>query len=406
VIDDKDNTTLSTAVVAIGGGLFICLYNPFWGIAATLAGGVGLIFALATRSKFDVLFKNLKLGKNEAYPILKSKTKTERGFLYKFTLPAGLSVEDFDKNQTAIEQHLGFPVVIKYTFKEITIEEIRSRVKVTYEAEFPPSKGQVSFWVGYDEDGKLTLCDLAAGDPHMMIAGSTGSGKSTALRYIITQLCLKGIRLHLIDLKRGAEFQIFAKCKNVISFCRTRAEAEKTLKGISCEVDRRYDMFYKYDCVDIREYNKKVGGLKYEVVIIDEFADLQYEDSSISILEEIAAKARACGIHLIISTQRPDSHIVNGRIKCNITSILGLKATNDTNSKIIIDRTGLEKLRGNGHGIFKKGGKETEIQCPLLSTEKARELLKDIYVQKDVELEHRPDGEVLDFDFLEAVNDK
>ena len=98
-------------------------------------------------------------------------------------------------------------------------------------------------------------------------------------------------------------------------------------------------------------------------------------------MEEIAAKARACGIHLIISTQRPDHIVLNGRIKANVTTILGLKTTNEANSRIIIDKDGLETLRGKGQGIFKKGS-ETLIQCPYLSVEKARELLHHTYVKR------------------------
>lgn len=185
------------------------------------------------------------------------------------------------------------------------------------------------------------------------------------------------------DLKRGAEFNVFAKSSKVASFSRTKAEAEGVLEEINAEIDRRYDLFFENDVSNIKEYNKnhKKNKLNYEVVIIDEFADLQDEKGSIGIIETVAAKARACGIHLVISTQRPDAKILNGRIKANVSSILGLKTINDINSRIIIDHNGLEHLRGKGHGLFKRSG-EIEIQCPNLSVEDCRDLIKHTYIDK------------------------
>ena len=210
---------------------------------------------------------------------------------------------------------------------------------------------------------------------------------------------LIGISENLLNkYRRGAEFQIFANCNNVETFSRTRAEAETALGKISAEIDRRYDLLYANDCINIKEYLGKGHKLGYEVVIIDEFADLQSEKGSIKLVEGIAAKARACGIHLIVSTQRPDHIILNGRIKANVTSVLGLKTMNENNSRIIIDRPGLEDLRGKGHGIFKRG-KEIEVQCPYLESDAARELLRHTYVKR-VE---PPKKEIKDFDFLEAI---
>lgn len=381
----KEATLLDTSLLAVAGGAIVtALYPPIALIGASMAwcGACGIGYYALSWSKFDRLWKNLNLCKGTAYPILDSKKKTDISEIYTFTLPSGLSIEDFDRCQTAISQYLGRDIEIKYTYKAVQIEVFNQAQKSIYEFEPIQCKGKVEFPVGYDRRGNIVKCDLSSGEPHMLIAGETGSGKSTVLRSIIANIILtKNIKLHLIDLKRGAEFQIFANCKNVVDFARTKAEAYQTLSDISREVDRRYDLFFKHDCVDIKEYNRKFGGMKYEMLIIDEFADLQQKKESIQLLEEIAAKARACGIHLIISTQRPDHIVLNGRIKANVTTILGLKTTNEANSRIIIDKDGLETLRGKGQGIFKKGS-ETLIQCPYLSVEKARELLQHTYVKR------------------------
>src|SRR5699024_9828369 len=128
-------------------------------------------------------------------------------------------------------------------------------------------------------------------------------------------------------MKNGAEFNIFKDCNIVESFSRNIEEAYYTLKSLIDEVDSRYDTFFENDVVNIQEYNKlkNIKKLNYQIVIIDEFADLAYEKDAIHTLETLASKSRASGIYLIISTQRPDAQIVNGRIKANFPCTIGLK---------------------------------------------------------------------------------
>lgn len=402
---NKDNKTgvgmlLNTSLTSLGGGLFIgMLYPPFAVIswAFVCYGGYGIASYISQLSPFDRVFKNLGLWQGVEYPVLKEKKKTDISTIYTFTLPAGLSIEDFEKNKLAIENHLAKEIEIKYTFKAIQIEVFNAAQKELYEYEFTKCKGKVEFPVGYDRRDKLITCNLADGDPHLLIAGTSGGGKSTALRSIITNIILDkpDIKLHLIDLKNGAEFQLFYRCKNVASFSTDIDEADDTLTGVLNEVDRRYKLFRKHNCTDIKEYNKNVGKLGYEMLIVDEFADLQDKKSSILMLEHIAQKSRACGIHIIISTQRPDAQILNGRIKANVTVVLGLKTVNDTNSRIIINENGLEDLKGKGQGIFKNNNK-TRIQCPFLTPEMAKELLQPTYMDKpQIDVDRVLEGDLL-----------
>lgn len=368
-------------------------------------GVFGLSYVMLTWSKLNIVFKNVGLGVDGVYPMLKTKKKTKYSTIYKYTLPAGLCLSDFDKKKEAIEQYLGREVDLKYTYKELFIEVYNQNLKTYYEYETVNVFGKVPLLIGYSKKEDLISCDLASGEPHVLIAGETGSGKSTVLRAMITNLILTAVnvKLHLVDLKNGAEFQLFGKCKNVISFCRRLSDAEKLLQELSLEVDRRYDLFYNGDCKDIEEYNKRnaKNKLDYEVLIIDEFADLQHSKLAMNILDELGRKARACGIHMILSTQRPDAKVLNGNIKANITNVIGLKTLNSTNSSIIIGSTGLEKLRGKGHGWFKRGSTITEIQSPFLDVDKARKLIKHTYVDKNIE---QPKIEIMDnFDFLEAL---
>jgi S-DNA-T family DNA segregation ATPase FtsK/SpoIIIE len=350
----------------------------------------GIAYITMTWSKLQVVFKNVGLGVDGVYPLLKTKKKTKHSVIYKYTLPAGLCLSDFDKKKEAIEQYLGRDVDLKYTYKELFIEVYNKNLKTYYEYEPVNIFGKVPLLIGYNKKSELQTCDLATGEPHVLIAGETGSGKSTVLRAIITNLILTAVnvKLHLVDLKNGAEFQVFSKCKNVVSFCRRLSDAERLLQELSLEVDRRYDLFFKNDAKDIEEYNKQYPKKKldYEVLIIDEFADLQHSKLAMNVLDELGRKARACGVHMILSTQRPDAKVLSGNIKANITNILGLKTLNSTNSSIIIGSTGLEKLRGKGNGLFKRGSGVVEIQAPYLEVKEARELIKHTYLEKEFEL--------------------
>ncbi|WP_427340769.1 FtsK/SpoIIIE domain-containing protein [Caloranaerobacter sp. DY30410] len=411
----KKNLDLFTIglMALITGSIGLNWFNlSVWGYFLYGLGIASCGYHVLDKSRgFKILWENLKLYKGEVYPILKRKKKTPYGYDLRFTLPAGLSTEDFEKNKTAIEQYLDKKIKIRYEHKTLIIE-VYNKSLSKHKFEVVKTNSIVEFPVGYSFGGKIETVDLTDGQPHMLIAGETGSGKSTTLRGIITNLILTKdpnvLELHLIDLKRGAEFGIFSKCKIVKSFSRTKEEAEEILYKLSDEVDRRYTLFYEKNCVDIKEYNRKYrkNKLNYKLVIIDEFADLQNEKDSISIIETLAAKARACGIHLIISTQRPDSKILNGRIKANVPVVLGLKTMNELNSRIIIDCKGLEELKGKGHGILKYKG-EVEIQAMNITPQQARDLVKPYY-RKDSKSKAtkirrtQKVGEVENFDFLKV----
>lgn len=405
----KKESLVDVCITVIMGGYAIALiYPPFVpiGLMMKASGILGLGYYGWHWSKFDKLFKNLKLGMGSSYPLFKSKRTTEHSDIYKFTLPCGLSLKNFDDNKEAIEQYLGKDIDIKYTFKEIYIEVYKDKMKTLYEYTPIKIKGDVPIIIGYDRHGNLITCDLADGEPHMLVAGETGSGKSTVLRSLICNLILKSnVKLHLVDLKMGAEFNVFAKSNKVASFSRTIKEAECILNDMIDEVERRYNLFFKSDVKDIKEYNIKFKNkqMGYEILIIDEFAELQYNKSSMQALDTLGRMARACGLHLLLSSQRPDHKVLTGNIKVNVGTVLGLKTLNSTNSGIIIDTTGLEKLRGKGHGLFKRGN-IVEIQAPFISTEDVKNLIKHTYVKKKVVVTEKENGDIDNFDFLEEFD--
>jgi S-DNA-T family DNA segregation ATPase FtsK/SpoIIIE len=367
-----------SSLLALGAGLLtLSIYPPaaLYGFTVSMIGIIGLAYRLHTYSQFDVIFRNLKLGKEGAFPIKKRADKKDGYTLYEFTLPAGISTEDVERHKEAIQQRIGSEISISYGFKNILIRVYDDRMRHKYEYEPMYIDGSVSLPIGYGRTGKIITVNLSEGEPHLLIAGESGSGKSTILRAIITNLILtKKVDLFLIDLKRGAEFNLFRRCGKVKMFARTEKEALDLLRLASVEVDRRYDLFYEMDCKDIEQYNRAHEKLPYQVIVIDEFADLMHEKQSIRLLEGLSAKGRAAGMHIILSTQRPDAKVISSRIKANVPLVLGLKTNSDINSRIIIGESGLEQLRGAGHGILRHGVLD-EVQCPFLSVERAQELL-------------------------------
>jgi len=406
--DICSNNLFGIGVCAAFGGAAALMVAPWasvlpaYGLIAS--GAACMADSIAHMSKYDVVFKTLKLGKGDAYPLFKGRSKKEGYTLYEFTLPAGMTVDDFTNKQNAIEEYIGRPVEFAYGYKNLLVREYPHNERTLYDYEPQKLKGSVPLMLGYDRTGKLVSVDLASGEPHMYVAGETGSGKSTSLRAIIVNLILcNDIDLYLIDLKNGVEFNMFRNCGCVQGFARNEGEAYTMLTQILKEVERRYNLFAEADCENIISYNKHNAALRYQILIIDEYATLMYEKDSTAVLEQLAAKSRACGIHLLLSTQRPDAKVISGRIKANISNVLGLKTLDRTNSTIIIGHDGLERLRGAGHAIFKRGADETTLQSPYLPVERAKELIAPFIAAKLKEPHNGPQDAVDSFDFLDAL---
>jgi S-DNA-T family DNA segregation ATPase FtsK/SpoIIIE len=356
-------------------------------VSFALAGAAGLYYFWTTKSKFDLVFRELGLGTDTRYPIMKSKKKYSHSITYKFTLPPGLTTDDFIKKQIAIEQHIGKKINIEYINKGLfIIEEYTMNAIPFYDYEPIELKGNVPIVTGKDRKGNYICFDLAEGtEPHLLLAGSTGCGKTTAIHSIITNIILfTNVNLHLIDLKHGASFNVYKKSSHVKSFADTLEKAEKVLKSINEEIETRYQKMARNGFSDIQSYNKrhKSNPMTYELLVLDEMIDLTHRNDLLEQLEIISAKARGCGIHAIYSTQRPDKDVLNGRIKSNVTNVLGMRTKDSINSRIIIDTDGLEKLNGKGHGLFSRLGDITEIQTPYIDTAKVKTLISHTYISK------------------------
>ena len=245
----------------------------------------------------------------------------------------------------------------------------------------------LSMAIGEDVDGNKICLDLAK-MPHLLVAGTTGSGKSVALNGMITTMLMRTtpdqVRMIMVDPKR-VEFKPYEGIPHLyVPPVTDPKEAASALKWAVAEMERRLKVFEQVGARNIAGYNKMVADgklddeetgrpdeISYIVVIIDELTDLmmvagkEVEDSIV----RISQLARAVGIHLIIATQSPKSSVVTGMIKANITNRMACTVATNVESRVIIDQSGAEKLTGNGDMLFVRPewGKPKRIQGVYVS---------------------------------------
>ena len=228
---------------------------------------------------------------------------------------------------------------------------------------------------GRDSEGKPIVVDLA-GLPHLLVAGTTGSGKSVLLNAIVMSMLMRAtpeqVRLIMVDPKR-VEFTGYAGLPHLyVPVVTEPRQAASALQWGVTEMERRLKVFEHYKVRDIKTFNSNVDSDKYAdmenppkhmpyfVIVIDELADLMMvagKDVESSIVR-IAQLGRAAGIHLIVATQRPSADVVTGLIRANIDNRVALSVDNSLNSRIILDQKGAEQLLGKGDMLVKLRGKK------------------------------------------------
>ena len=268
----------------------------------------------------------------------------------------------------------------------------------------PPHPGQIlAVPLGKDVYGQIAMCDLTH-LPHLLIAGSTGSGKSVAINTIITGILMQAhpseVKLILIDPKM-VELSVYNGIPHLLIPVVTEAKrANSALQKAVSEMERRYRLFEKTGHRKIEEYNQAVGKnnsnknnsplekLPYIVIIIDELSDLMMaagHEVEVSIVR-LAQKARAAGMHLIIATQRPSVDVITGLIKANIPSRMAFAVSSNVDSRTILDAPGAEKLLGRGDMLFEPMGqsKPQRIQGAYISSADVERVVKFVSAQQTV----------------------
>jgi DNA segregation ATPase FtsK/SpoIIIE, S-DNA-T family len=232
--------------------------------------------------------------------------------------------------------------------------------------ELPATASPLAVWLGKDISGAAVWTDLAR-MPHLLIAGTTGSGKSGCINTVLTSVLLRAtpdeVRMILIDPKR-IELNHYESIPHLLTpVVSSPKEASAALANCVAEMERRYERLSGVRARNINEANRALRRrgeptLPYLLVVIDELADLMMiapqavEDAVI----RLAQKSRAVGIHLVLATQRPSVDVITGMIKANVPSRIAFAVSSQTDSRVILDQGGAESLLGQGDMLFKPLG--------------------------------------------------
>ena len=259
---------------------------------------------------------------------------------------------------------------------------------------FKDSSSPLTIALGKDIVGKPFVTDLKK-LPHLLIAGTTGSGKSVGINAMILSLLYKNspdqLRLLMIDPKM-LEFSTYNDIPHLLTPVITKPkQAIAALNNMVAEMERRYELMAESRTKNIENYNEKIKKdsgehFPYIVVIIDELADLMMtsgKDVEFSIAR-LAQKSRACGIHLIVATQRPSVDVVTGLIKANLPSRVSYRVGQKIDSKIILDQMGAESLLGRGDMLFTPPGSTglVRLHAPWATEQEIETIVEFIKAQR------------------------
>lgn len=281
-------------------------------------------------------------------------------------------------------------VGIEVPNRNVTAVSLREMVE---SLDFQKRINPMSFVLGKDINGSIQFCNLDK-MPHLLVAGSTGSGKSVCLNTMLISMLYKSspedVRLILIDPKT-VEFSTYANLPHLLTpeIITTKEQTINALNWAIKEMEYRYTLLQRNQVVNIKEYNSldivkngEVEKLPYIVIVIDELGDLMIDakrDMEERIMK-LAQKSRAAGIHLVIATQRPSVDVITGTIKANLPSRIAFALTNFADSKTVLDMAGAEKLLGKGDMLFKPSDlpEPRRVQGAYISSKEVASVVKFI----------------------------
>jgi S-DNA-T family DNA segregation ATPase FtsK/SpoIIIE len=265
--------------------------------------------------------------------------------------------------------------------------------------DIPPQASPLAVWLGKGIDGVPVYCDLSR-MPHLLIAGTTGSGKSGCINAILTSILLRAspdqVRLILIDPKR-IELNHYESIPHLLTpVVSSPKEASAVLLNVVTEMERRYERLAQVRARGLPEANRafrKRGEpeLPYLLVVIDELADLMMvspQDVEDAIIR-LAQKSRAVGIHLVLATQRPSVDVITGMIKANVPSRIAFAVSSQTDSRVILDSNGAESLLGSGDMLYKPLGTSRlqRLQGAYVTEDEVALIVEQTRVQREQEVD-------------------
>ena len=268
----------------------------------------------------------------------------------------------------------------------VTIKELLS------DDNFKNNSYKIPICIGKDISGNIEVIDLSK-TPHLLVAGTTGSGKSVFINTLLASILYKfppeDLRLILIDPKM-LELSVYNDIAHLLTPVVTEPKkAIIALKWVCKEMERRYAMMNEENSRSLEGYNTKaIEKLPYIVVFIDEMADLMMTAGKEveHYVQRLAQMARACGIHLVMATQRPSVDIITGSIKANFPSRISFQVASKYDSRTVLGEIGAEQLLGNGDMLMSKnGGNLMRYQSAFISDSEVNKLIKEIKRSQKVE---------------------
>ena len=273
---------------------------------------------------------------------------------------------------------------------------------------FQENRMKLAFGVGKDIGGKVVVTDIAK-MPHLLVAGATGAGKSVSINTLIMSILYRyspeEVRMIMVDPK-VVELQVYNGIPHLlIPVVTDPKKAAAALNWTVAEMTSRYKKFAAYGVRDLSGYNEKIRGLTEEerekeglsvlpqiLIIIDELADLMMVSASEveDAIVRLTQLARACGMHLIIATQRPSVNVITGLIKANVPSRIAFSVSSGVDSRTIIDMNGAEKLLGKGDMLFfpQNLPKPIRVQGAFVSDEEVAKVTEFLKSQGEAEYNH------------------
>lgn len=282
-------------------------------------------------------------------------------------------------------QFLGVEIPNKYR-ETVTIKELLS------DDNFKNTDHKIPICIGKDISGTIEVIDLSK-TPHLLVAGTTGSGKSVFINTLLTSILYKfspdELRLILIDPKM-LELSVYNDIAHLLTPVVTEPKkAIIALKWVCKEMERRYSLMNEENTRSLDGFNQKASEkLPYIIVFIDEMADLMMTAGKEveHYVQRLAQMARACGIHLVMATQRPSVDIITGSIKANFPSRISFQVASKYDSRTVLGEIGAEQLLGNGDMLMSKnGGNLIRYQSAFISDNEVNKLIKEIKRSQQVQ---------------------
>ncbi|EPR12350.1 FtsK/SpoIIIE domain-containing protein [Ruminiclostridium papyrosolvens] len=375
------NEALSLCYMHVPNGKF-ALFSFF-------AVGSGVILDKVLKpDKYTKLFRMCGIiNKEDKTPIIIKEQRNKNSTTLVISLPEGISQEDFERNQQALEQNLNAKIEFGFN-KNLIMKFVEMNLKTMYPYEFRQlDETEAYIGKGYDDDFILDISK----DQHLIVAGETDSGKSSFLVSMVLSYVLSkhNIELHLIDFQ-NITLCMFEDCKKVKSYGSNIEDFDRLMDYLEEESERRLKLFKsvnnKVYVEKIETWNRLFPARKipFIAVVIDEGLTLADYPEVMAKFRQRVAKDRKTGIHYILSLQRPDATLVAGAIKANMSTRIAFKCVSQVDSEVILGGLhGAEKIKHKGRFLARYRGELKEYQALYINPDKIKKILKDNNLLRD-----------------------